>query len=89
MKISWSSNAWNDYTTFYEEGSNKALRRKLNKLIKECTRTPYTGTGKPEGLKNDLSGWYSRHINDEHRLVYRVSENGATLEILTCTLHYD
>ena len=78
-------------TTTITNNSNSlcCLRRKLNKLIKECTRTPYTGTGKPEGLKNDLSGWYSRHINDEHRLVYRVSENGATLEILTCTLHYD
>jgi len=57
-----------------------------NKLIKECQRTPFEGIGKPEPLKNELSGWWSRRIDREHRLVYRV-KNGA-LEIAQCSYHY-
>jgi toxin YoeB len=62
------------------------LARKAWHLIAECIRTPFTGTGKPEPLKHDLAGWWSRRITDEHRLVYRVVED--RLEIAQCRYHY-
>ena len=59
---------------------------RLNDLIKECTRTPFNGTGKPEPLKGQLSGWWSRRLNREHRLIYRVEED--QLLIAQCRYHY-
>lgn len=59
---------------------------RLNSLIKECTRTPFEGTGKPEPLKGQLSGWWSRRLNREHRLVYRVEDD--QLLIAQCRYHY-
>lgn len=61
-------------------------RKRLNNLIEECGRTPFSGTGKPEPLKNELQGWWSRRIDHEHRLVYRV--RGDVLEIAQCRYHY-
>jgi toxin YoeB len=63
---------------------------RVNALIEECRRHPFTGIGKPEGLKGDLSGWWSRRITSEHRLVYRVTGSGTdqTLEIAQCRFHY-
>ena len=66
------------------------MLRKLNGLIRECLRTPFTGTGKPEPLKGELAGWWSRRITNEHRLIYRVTGKGDTqaLEIAACRFHY-
>ena len=72
---------------FYEwESTDKKVFRKIKDLIKEITRTPFEGIGKPEPLKHELSGYWSRRITDEHRLVYKISDN--TLYILSCKEHY-
>ena len=71
MIKAWSDDAWNDYVYWYEQ-VNKSNIKKINKLIKEIDRTPFTGIGKPEPLKHDLSGKWSRRITDEHRLIYKV-----------------
>jgi toxin YoeB len=84
MKLSFSERAWNHYT--YWQDADKAMTRKINALIKECLRHPFEGTGKPETLKGDLSGFWSRRITQEHRLVYRVV--GDALEIAQCRYHY-
>jgi toxin YoeB len=65
---------------------NKAIYNRINKLIIETAKTPFTGTGKPEALKFDLKGYWSRRINDEHRLVYRVADD--YIKIVACKLHY-
>lgn len=72
MKIIFSEHAWEDY--LYWQRSDKKILRRINKLIKEVMRTPFQGLGKPEPLKHSLSGYWSRRINDEHRIVYKVSE---------------
>jgi toxin YoeB len=76
--------AWEDY--LYWQQYDKSMLKKINALIKEITRTPFQGTGKPEPLKENLSGFWSRRINQEHRLVYTV-EKGAVI-ILQCRYHY-
>jgi toxin YoeB len=65
---------------------NKQVFNKLKKLIKEAARTPFEGTGKPEPLKHDFAGYWSRRITDEHRLVYRVEER--FIKIIACKFHY-
>ena len=65
---------------------NMAIYNKLNKLIIETARLPFEGTGKPEALKHDMKGYWSRRINDEHRLVYRVED--TYIKIIACKLHY-
>ncbi len=84
MRLIFSEPAWNDYLHWQAEDA--AILKKLNGLIKECGRTPFTGTGKPEPLRGDLKGWWSRRITDEHRLVYRVE--GDALWINQCRFHY-
>lgn len=84
MKIIFMDDAWEDY--LYWQQVDKAMLRKINALIKEITRTPFHGTGKPEALRENLSGFWSRRINQEHRLVYKV-ENSAVF-ILQCRYHY-
>ena len=88
MKIVFWPTGWEDYLYFYENDSK--LFEKLNGFIEECQRHPFKGTGKPEPLGGNLSGWWSRRINQEHRLVYRVSGKGETqaLEIAQCRYHY-
>ena len=88
MKVMFTSEAWRDYVRWQSEDTTVLAR--LNSLIGECRRTPFKGVGKPEPLKRNLSGWWSRRITDEHRLVYRVSGSGdaQTLEILSCRYHY-
>lgn len=78
------TNAWEDY--LYWQKIDKKTLNKVNELIKECLRTPFEGTGKPEKLKDDLSGWWSRRITREHRLVYRI--DGDNLIIAQCRKHY-
>ncbi len=88
MKLVFASQAWDDYQAWQRESPNTLQR--LNSLIKECQRTPFTGTGKPEALKGDLKGWWSRRITHEDRLVYRIPGSGADqhLEIAQCRFHY-
>lgn len=88
MKLCFSDEGWDDYQ-HWVNNDPKTLKR-LNQLIEECRRNPFKGTGKPEPLKQDLRGWWSRRINGEDRLVYRVQGKGKeqVLEIIQCRLHY-
>jgi toxin YoeB len=86
MKIVFYNEA--AFNTFYDwTVADKKTAKKIAALIKDIGRTPYDGIGKPEALKHELSGWYSRRINDEHRLVYKVDDD--TLTILSCKAHYE
>ena len=78
------SDAWDDY--LYWQQNDKSTLKKINGLIKESMRTPFDGTGKPEALKENLKGFWSRRINLEHRLVYKVEEDA--IYILQCRYHY-
>jgi toxin YoeB len=84
MKILFSTRTWEDYL-YWQATDKKALRR-INELIKETIRTPFQGAGKPEPLKHVLSGYWSRRITDEHRMVYRIE--GNTLLIAQLRYHY-
>lgn len=84
MKLIFQDEGWEDY--LYWQTQDRKVLKKINTLIKECLRTPFSGTGKPEPLKGDLAGWWSRRIDQEHRLVYRVTDTG--LEIAQCRYHY-
>jgi toxin YoeB len=88
MRLVFSMRAWEDYL-HWQAHSPQTLSR-LNELIKETRRTPFTGTGKPEPLRGGLKGWWSRRITLEDRLVYRVSGSGNAqqLEIAQCRWHY-
>ena len=85
MKKIWSEKSWDDY--LYWQKQNKNLLKKINLLIKDIERNPFEGLGKPEPLKENLSGWWSRRIDDTHRIVYRVEK--GNLEIAQCKDHYD
>jgi len=76
--------AWEQF--LYWQATDKAMVRKINGLIRECLRHPFEGTGKPEPLKGDLAGFWSRRIDREHRLVYRAT--ATALEIAQCRYHY-
>jgi toxin YoeB len=82
--ILFTDKAWQQYLEWQRLDRKKL--QKLNNLIKECSRDPYVGTGKPEPLKGDLHGFWSRRIDDEHRLVY--SSDGDKLIIIACRYHY-
>lgn len=84
MQLSFTKEGWENHT-YWQETDRKILK-KINALIKECLRTPYEGTGQPEALKHELSGWWSRRITQEHRLVYRVE--GDVLMVAQCRSHY-
>ncbi len=84
MKIIFLDAGWEDY--LYWQVTDKSMLKKVNAMIKEIVRTPFEGTGKPEALRFDLAGWWSRRINLEHRLVYKV-ENGSVI-ISQCRYHY-
>lgn len=73
MKLIFSENAWEDYL-FWQTTDKKTLNR-INKLIKEIKREPFEGVGKPEPLKHNLSGYWSRRINAEHRIVYKITDD--------------
>lgn len=85
MRITFSKNAWEDYVSWQKE--DKKTLRKINELIKDIQRTPFEGLGKPEPLKYDLTGFWSRRIDLEHRLVYQFRDN--ELLIYSCRYHYD
>lgn len=88
MKLLWTEQAWEDY--LYWRGRHPDILQKINALIEDIERTPFRGLGKPEALKFALSGWWSRRITQEHRLVYRVSGKPGeqVLEIAQCRHHY-
>ncbi|MGD9729481.1 MAG: Txe/YoeB family addiction module toxin [Gammaproteobacteria bacterium] len=73
MKLIFSEHAWEDY--LYWQRTDKKLLKRINELIKDIKRSPYEGIGKPEPLKHGLSGYWSRRINDEHRIVYKADKN--------------
>jgi toxin YoeB len=77
MKIIFSSQGWEDY--LHWQSTDKKLVKRINELIKEITRTPFQGTGKPEPLRHALGGYWSRRINDEHRLVYKVEDEAVLI----------
>ena len=82
-RLVWTPAAWEDYL-YWQNQDRKQLRR-INQLIQACLREPFAGIGKPEPLRENLSGCWSRRIDDEHRLVYRLEGNG--LVILACRYH--
>lgn len=84
MKLLFSEQAWDDYL-YWQQHDKKRLQR-INELVRDISRSPFSGIGKPEPLKNALSGYWSRRINDEHRIVYRVSD--GTLLIAQLRYHY-
>jgi toxin YoeB len=83
--LKWDIDAWEDY--LYWQKQDKKMLKKINLLIKDTLRDPFDGIGKPEALKENLSGLWSRRINDEHRLVYVVEE--SSILIFSCKGHYD
>ena len=80
----WSDHAWEDY--LYWQNQDKKILKRINQLIKDIDRNGYEGIGKPEPLKYELQGFWSRRIDDEHRLVYRINE--GRIEIASCRSHY-
>lgn len=84
MKLIFADEAWEDY--LYWQRQDRRMTERINKLIRETQREPYSGIGKPEALKHALSGFWSRRITDEHRLVYRVE--GDDLLIAQLRFHY-
>lgn len=82
MNLVFSEQAWDDY--LYWQGQDKKTLKRINELLKEIKRTSFEGMGKPEPLKHALAGYWSRRINEEHRLVYRLREN----EILIAQARY-
>ena len=84
MKLVYSENAWEDY--LYWQRTDKKLLKRINLLIKNIQREPFEGIGKPEPLKHALSGYWSRRINDEHRIVYKIQEK--SLFIAQLRYHY-
>ncbi|WP_416864902.1 MAG: Txe/YoeB family addiction module toxin [Imperialibacter sp.] len=84
MKIVFLSPGWEDY--LHRQQTDKMMLRRVNELIKQCQRTPFDGIGKPEPLRSNLSGWWSRRNDHEHRQVYKAE--GDSLYILQCRKHY-
>jgi toxin YoeB len=82
--ISFEDAAWEDYKFWQKE--DRMILKKINHLIRDIQRDPFDGIGKPEALKNDLSGFWSRRITDEHRIVYRIEDD--ELIIAQCRGHY-
>lgn len=84
MKINFTEIAWQDY--IYWQGQDKKTIKRINQLIQDIDRNHNEGIGKPEALKGNLSGWWSRKIDDKNRLVYRIQNN--IIEIAQCRGHY-
>lgn len=90
VNLTWTPQAWEDY--LYWQKTDKATLKRINALVENALRTPFEGIGKPEPLKFDFAGCWSRRINAEHRLVYAVDEaldgGAGTLIVLQCRYHY-
>jgi toxin YoeB len=85
MILSWTEDGWQDYLYWQNQGDKKTIRR-INILITDTKRHPFEGLGKPEGLKNQLSGFWSRRIDSSNRLIYTYSNK--TVTIYSCKDHY-
>ena len=85
MRLVFTESAWQDYLWFQDR--DRKLLKRINALIKDIMRSPFEGMGKPEALKANLSGYWSRRVNDEHRLVYAVKK--GDLVIVACRYHYE
>lgn len=85
MNKNWFDKAWDDY--IYWQTQDKKTLKRINQLIRDTERDPFNGIGKPEPLKGELAGFWSRRIDDVNRLVYRVNDD--ILEILSCKGHYE
>ena len=83
--LAWTKEAWSDY--LYWQTQDKKTFKRINKLIAETLRNPFAGIGKPEALKENLAGFWSRRIDDSNRLVYVVDRNRLT--VISCRYHYD
>ena len=83
-QLAWTDSAWKDY--LYWQGQDKKTLKRINKLIAETKRDPFDGIGKPEALKENLSGFYSRRIDDTNRLVYAIDDGYIT--VISCRYHY-
>ena len=87
MKLLWAESAWEDY--LYWHRSDPEILRRINALLQDMRRSPFRGIGKPESLRGDLSGWWSRRITGDHRIVYRTRGTGEErIEIVACRYHY-
>lgn len=84
MNKLFSDESWNDY--LYWQATDKKMIKRINELLKDISKTPFSGVGKPEALKFNLSGYWSRRINSEDRLVYKIENN--CIIILSCRYHY-
>lgn len=84
-RITWTLASWEDYQ--YWQGQDRKTMKRINSLIKDCLRAPFDGIGKPEPLKENLAGFWSRRIDEANRLVYRV--DGDDLIVIACRYHYD
>ena len=84
MRLLWEEEAWEDYCLW--QTRDKKLLKRINTLLKDIQRNTYEGIGKPEPLKGDLSGWWSRRIDDANRIVYRI--DGSVVKIVQCGSHY-
>ena len=85
MKYVFVDESWEDY--LYWQNTDKKKLRKINELLKDIARNPFGGNGKPEPLKHKYSGFWSRRIDDEHRLIYKYEDN--EIQIAKCRFHYD
>ncbi len=83
--LSWTHEAWSDYV--YWQGQDKKTLKRINRLIRDIIRSPFEGIGKPEPLKENLSGFWSRRIDDTNRIVYAIDKNQLT--IISCRYHYE
>lgn len=84
LNIMWTAEAWDDYV--YWQGRDKKTLRRINQLIKDAQRSPFEGIGKPEPLKENLTGFWSRRIDETNRLVYDV--DNTQINIVSCRYHY-
>ena len=85
MRLLWEDRAWSEY--LYWQAQDKKTLKRINALIKDIQRSPYEGIGKPEPLRANLSGWWSRRIDETNRIVYY--EQGGAIYIIPCLGHYD
>ncbi|MGH6872776.1 MAG: Txe/YoeB family addiction module toxin [Rhizomicrobium sp.] len=88
MNVLWIAGAWRDYLDWHD--SDPKFWARINSIVRDIQRDPFHGIGKPEPLKADMAGWWSRRIDEEHRLVYRVAGLGAEqrVQIIQCRFHY-
>ena len=84
MKLAFTTNGWADY--LFWQKTDKTMIKRINKLIGDIMRSPFEGIGKPEPLKHNWAGWWSRRIDEEHRLIYRLE--AGVIEIAGCRFHY-